>query len=80
MTAIQELLEELNGHSFKELCLNHKYVKDYLESRLKSTYLKKEKQQIIDAAQFVLEQCDTPRKGSLNDFFEEVYDEVIKKI
>ena len=48
-TAMQELLNELNCDSFKELCSNHKYIKDYLESRIESTYLEKEKQQIIDA-------------------------------
>jgi len=45
-TSMQQLLEELNGDSFQELCSNHKYIKDYLESRIKSTYIKKEKEQI----------------------------------
>ena len=45
-TAVEKLLEELNGDSFQELCSNHKYIKDYLESRIKSIYLEIEKQQI----------------------------------
>ena len=47
-TVMQQLLEELNGDSFQELCSNHKYIKDYLESRIKSTYIKKEQIQIQD--------------------------------
>lgn len=48
-TALQLLLEELNEKKFLELCSNHKYIKDYLEIRINSNFLKIEKQNIIDA-------------------------------
>jgi len=38
--------------------------------------LETQKLQIFDAVKYTLEQCDTPRKGSLNDFFEEIYNKV----
>lgn len=46
---MQELLEELKGNSIQELSSNHRYIVDYLEARIKTTYLEKEKQQIIDS-------------------------------
>lgn len=48
-TAMQSLLEELNEKTFLELCSNHKYIKDYLESRINSNFLNVEKENIIEA-------------------------------
>jgi hypothetical protein len=52
---------------------------DLIPSELLKQYndlLETQKLQIFDAVKYTLEQCDTPRKGSLNDFFEEIYNKV----
>ncbi len=45
MKAMEKLLVELNSDSFQKLFSNQNYIKDYLESRIKSTYIRKEEEQ-----------------------------------
>ena len=57
-TALTQLIEELNGNSFQELFSNQNYIKEYLETRIKSIYLDIEKEQIMDVVEFCDAHCD----------------------
>jgi hypothetical protein len=58
--------------------LSESMVNIIYDNRIDSNILETQKHQIIEAAKYTLEQCDTPVKGSLNDFYESVYNEVTK--
>lgn len=57
-TALTQLIEELNGNSFQELFSNQNYIKEYLETRLKSIYLDIEKEQMMEVVEFCDAHCD----------------------
>lgn len=57
-TALTQLIEELNGNSFQELFSNQNYIKEYLETRIKSIYLDIEKEQMMDVVEFCDAHCD----------------------
>ena len=57
-TALTQLIEELNGNSFQELFSNQNYIKEYLETRIKSIYLDIEKEQIMEVVEFCDAHCD----------------------
>lgn len=73
-------LNDIEDIETRKLCQSivRVVIKDVIK-RIDSELLETEKQQIFDSVKYTLEQCDTPRKGSLNDFFEEVYNQVTKK-
>lgn len=57
-TAMQQMIEELNGNSFQVLFSNQNYIKEYLESRIKSIYLEAEKEQMMEVVEFCDAHCD----------------------
>lgn len=57
-TVMQQLIEELNGNSFQELFSNQNYIKEYLETRIKSIYLDIEKEQMMEVVEFCDAHCD----------------------
>lgn len=78
-TPMQELMSELNDNSFQELFSNQNYIKEYLEARIKSTYIEKEKQVIKEAFAAGENNIDFPAlhgQGKLSDqhkYYEQLY-------
>ncbi len=89
MTAMQELkqdlqesiaseteaLQEIKNELIRNTCLAilERVMRNAIK-RVDEEFLEIEKQQMADVSKWTLENCDIPRSGSLDQFFNEYYD------